>query len=781
MEELEISLDALFQSTTNPLSGSRLKKIIDLVQKVVVDTADRADIQLRPVLYRLLDHVGADHSKMQPAIVHLLLNNYSSMSIEMVVLLLDCIALSFHNHHDRFESTVAGRLVALCRNDRRCTLAVLNCLSQFPTCRRRCIDFILFPVMEEDTLALIQTVVPLLRTTEEAVTVLELITEEANCRDDMDRVIDLAVVLCTAWIQPDTGDTIASTYTKSLLQERSLSALDMMLLFQFPIHGEPLFRTYLEKETFPFELAEEVLQAVENHSILRYDGARWMLFFLSTLTAGNKDGDNRGSFLPVSFLLALYEHQNRAHGGSSKRDLLLMLLHFSDAVTHTRRTVYNFFLHLYQNETKDVRSLLSHLVDRILRTQQGMTEEDVMDHPGTTGDIMLCRILSLVMRDDAELEDQLDALLQKLLFSTPTQVVRGIQLATCCLELEVVLPDRWHQWIVRVLTPPSRRTIDPLVGSHGLVFLDKSAATTSAPAGIFAAVKMMVANAGLVQTLDYRTEHDERWVLGYDELPNVVLFSGRRMLFTPKTILQQIGSSSKPSRLVPAFLWVHNLLNDYIGLGRRDVRSWRPDGWLLASIEFPAAHPPLRFAKRLTKWMEVHLFSFDFDPSKRMSYDEPILESLMQCFRKIVNAETFFGFMHRYVIGLLAGLSMSTAVVRNVLSDLSALPAQEVVLAQLFKLYDLVEKVNRTVFFLSNATDALKQTGLKEKQRDEDSMDDSDDAQGDFVSRSRSAPDFLSKSPTSYAFPGSYKPRLCKRKHVCGAIHHVSHMRRYGN
>ncbi|KAI2510490.1 hypothetical protein MHU86_3910 [Fragilaria crotonensis] len=185
---------------------------------------------------------------------------------------------------------------------------------------------------------------------------------------------------------------------------------------------------------------------------------------------------------------------------------------------------------------------------------------------------------------------ELMILLQKLLFSSSgirsqgTQqenahmVGRGLVLASCMVQSNA-LPandrDCIFQWVLKIMLPSNRRTVESVVGSNGLDFLSIWAAQQRGGlADVFQHVKMIMANTGLVQVKEvYLQARRTNISLAYTE--------------TPSCFVNSANDATRRKRR-------NLLLSEYLLHFRRKQSNealgskWLPDGWLEASIELPA-------------------------------------------------------------------------------------------------------------------------------------------------------------------------------------------------
>lgn len=712
-----------------PNAGNDADAVVaDILQRLppLLESANNTAARWRPLLHNLVTMVGPTYEPLRQIWLDYLLSATTATDLEwdVVLLVLDCLL----NDQDNVPS-VMGPLMALCQKDCRLALPVWQRLSQFPSCRRRCVDFIRHPVLEEDTLELIRGVLGLLQTKEEAVAVLQLVADE-GCQfeaeeeedDEADEALEkkvyplAAIVVSALRDASERGAMLRQTYGGILegTDEGSLSCLDLLVLLMFPEMGEPMFRDLLQRCVLPFDILERVLRSYPSHSgSIQIDTTRWILFFLAHLSTCNHDETLENQ---VPFFLH-WVHCVRS--GSKRRDALRILLKFADQATSSQPTVYALLLRIYRDEPEEVQGFWPLFVDRMI----GMRDESDHLHPDALES--LCILLVGMASDgpSTRVSELCSLLSDRLLYSTPHDVVHGIRLATECYRngVEIWNPNIGRD-ILKILLPPTRRTVHPDVALAGLHFVSAACHEDR-----FEHFKLMIANAGLVQTCDNRRD-DETWFLGFADIDNYKNNSqlGRRMVFSPKILIQQQQVSSK---LDTACSWVHHVIHEYILLGSQQVPSWCPEGWLLSAIELPSItfkYPPL---KRLRRWIDVHLTSFESIPSPHQwPANESLVDSLVNSMRTERHVEEMFNSIQTFGVGLLLSLSFTTAVVKTVVDNLTIgddVPGS--VEFQLLKLYDLETKVAHLHYLVLEMQKALAQKLSKLRQSNHDNMLSDDD------------------------------------------------------
>lgn len=331
----------------------------------------------------------------------------------------------------------------------------------------------------------------------------------------------------------------------------------------------------------------------------------------------------------------------------------------------------------------------------------------------------ICSILTSLMQSDCLEISELMVLLQKLLFSgsvrgDSSRVVRGIMLATelirCCADRECI-----QEWVLRLLLPATRRTVDPELGSPGLAFLKalRKLEKNDSKNDIFQHFKLILANTGLIQMLaNYQMSKDDDAILGYSKLPfyfQSTAVKSRSMLFCVNFFLRHMDTADA-RRWPYVTQWVFELVDTYLCMGREKANKWRPDGWLLASVEFPTIFLPFDESvvnqKAVVDWMKRILCHFELTEEIQgkcaglTDYAETIVHNL-----EIRQLRQFLESVYRFSLSLLVGVVLSAAVLKNAFEHLRAVQIGEnayksanagdllrLVKLQVIKIYDLRTK-----------------------------------------------------------------------------------------
>lgn len=354
---------------------------------------------------------------------------------------------------------------------------------------------------------------------------------------------------------------------------------------------------------------------------------------------------------------------------------------------------------------------------------------------------------------------ELLVLLQKLLFSSSAtfgmsttaggvrgdsgRMVRGIILATELIRCPLRQSDKdcVKDWVLRLLLPSTRRMVDPELGTPGLAFLKswkkyclEETESMSPKEKIFEHLKMMLANTGLIQVLaNYHKGKNKDMVLGYVNAPLELQWPSantkkRDLVFCVGFFLRHVNMTN-PSRWRHATRWVFDLVDIYLRIGREKASNWRPDGWLLAALEFPMLALPQKVAEKkqraIHEWVEANLFHFNFDGG--MQSDSQLFPDFSDI---VVQAEiSDLRVLHesalRFAHAILLGISLSAAVLNNTFehwktmqNDLSS-DDHPVSLAliklQMNKLYDLRQKSKQMDRFLGSLGAAIRSSSAGRK------------------------------------------------------------------
>ena len=377
-----------------------------------------------------------------------------------------------------------------------------------------------------------------------------------------------------------------------------------------------------------------------------------------------------------------------------------------------------------------------HMLTRRLTEMHCSLEDDDLNSVRET-----CSILSsLVVHPEQQhnhsrgnLESsELLALLQKLLFSSSGtfgssdivrgvrgdsgRIIRGILLASELIRSPLRSSDKdcIKEWVMQLLLPTTRRMVSPELGTPGLDFLmsylqsKDECASSAKSTEVFQHIKLILANTGLIQILDnYQCKQKESTVLGYTSHPPGFsppdLSKTRKMVFCFAFFLRHTDMSN-PSRWHRATKWVSVLVDNYLKMGRKHTTNWRPDGWLLASEEFPTLALSLDVTDKKQKivydWVRANLFHFGFFESAQLDQQVPS-DFANVALRNLDFAELqkLHGSVLHFTLSLLISIALSEAVLKNAFQhwkaqrhNASEPPSLGLIKLQLGKIYDLRRK-----------------------------------------------------------------------------------------
>ena len=358
------------------------------------------------------------------------------------------------------------------------------------------------------------------------------------------------------------------------------------------------------------------------------------------------DRDHQDEF--IRCLLHLSEETSRYSGEFTivckKKPLVRSRKHIGKASKYegfgmTADSVHSLLKDLAQKASSSVARFKHILVQRLISVQPSSALNDLRSTKQLCA-ILSCLVEPMVAEPGSGIgidASEVMILLQKLLFTAShtsdkrsTQgeslgdvhrVICGLILATELVQCEALKVDDKiciHQWVHRILLPPTRRTVDPEIGSQGLKFL--SAWSTWRQDGIFSHpadneqtvdmfhnVKMILANTGLIQMLAPYLEgrkNPNEVMLGYTTIPASFLIysipsekrNKRDMVYCVNSFLRNTALQSRWDHMMK---WVYDLVDTYLTMGRESTHpnvttktkgrsKWLPDGWLKASIELPS-------------------------------------------------------------------------------------------------------------------------------------------------------------------------------------------------
>lgn len=386
-------------------------------------------------------------------------------------------------------------------------------------------------------------------------------------------------------------------------------------------------------------------------------------------------------------------------------------------------------------------------------------------------------------------------ILQKLLFTSSYSVfassrsvdnsraVRGLLLATELVKSPCIGHgdfDCIKQWVLRILLPTTRRMVDPEVGTPGLNFLkalmvekgeahaDGNQTQLQLRKEAFQHMKMVLANTGLIQILDYYQQQSQQGrACSRDDDPILAYLAKPSPIFVTEPVKQQKKRRDmvfclafflrntelhRPSRWRETVRWVFHLVQTYLGVGRevslssvkktgnstRANNKWVPHGWLQAAIEFPPLILPHDIEPQNKKQQSAvnfakSLFSVDVQGQSKNEVSMGEIHSNLADFLvgcgDIGQLRAFFESLMRLTLSNLLGVSLSFAVVNNAYAHYQSINTDEggseectetlrLIQFQLSKIYDMEEKLVGLDCILKAATTCLLKL-VRRLKRDE--------------------------------------------------------------
>jgi hypothetical protein len=501
------------------------------------------------------------------------------------------------------------------------------------------------------------------------------------------------------------------------------------------------------------------------------------------------------------FVLNLYRRLDCDH----QKELVRMLLHLVDGCSNCARAS-DIAPHIIspivksQNEGADsfvvqsVFTILERIVDEnprsilcfkkaLMERLTGSTSVDA----GPTNEYVdrhICNLLISLMtkftnkRDDNPTTGAEDMhslsrsemlfLVQKLMFgeslrNDTTRPARGIVLATELLFTKIdstISEDDRNcilEWVLRCLLPSTRRMVEPELGLAGLSFLkvwidwNESNNRSGANSFVFQHFKMILANTGLIQSLDKFqavNEKDSTSVsesfLGYYALTSKSHVnhesSTKAMVFGVNFFLRHSSIvATNPLHWSQATDWVYALVDTYLQMGRTKAgKSWHPNNWLRAAVEFPKINTAffknsVEAQHLVVDWMNKFLCNFDLSYCVQHSQFFPptYADTVIRCLSS-KKLRLFIESLKFFALALIVGISLSAAVLKNAAdrawsTENSLSDYHELIKYQINKIYDLRTKSTTMDSLFSSIEAALRRSLLRKKRTAVVLSDDSSD------------------------------------------------------
>jgi hypothetical protein len=464
------------------------------------------------------------------------------------------------------------------------------------------------------------------------------------------------------------------------------------------------------------------------------------------------------------FVLQLHQHFNR----DQQDELIRSILELFDA-SDTATSDFSFLTSKSAIEDSTVRSRTQALTDvkrSVLAALTGLAKaspaslirfkhallrrvasETAATSPEATRE--LCKLLTMLVRESDSESDAIEAselytLTHKLLFSgtftrDSGRAARGVILATelllcnrCCDKESI------QAWVLRLLLPSTRRMMDPELGPPGLRFLEALQSQKKPPGrdGVFVHFKMILANTGLIQMLEsfQATKREDASLLVYSDVPQMLKITmarnTRKMIFCVSFFLSHtVNMVNNPARWPFATHWVFELVDTYLQMGRQKSTVWRPEGWLVAPIQFPNPFPTNGAVRNLPKevvdWIKCCCCRFHVMADSESTCCVPkerirVMLACMDVQERLRLQES----LSRFSLAMLIGISLSAAVLKNAFGHWKMQQSQRsestsvlfrLIKFQLLKIYDLCEKSEH--LDIAHTSTVTKQTRISRKKK----------------------------------------------------------------
>jgi hypothetical protein len=294
-------------------------------------------------------------------------------------------------------------------------------------------------------------------------------------------------------------------------------------------------------------------------------------------------------------------------------------------------------------------------------------------------------------------------------------MINGMLLATETVRwgrLEKKQVKLLRDWVRHILLPCDRRTVDPKLGSPGLAFLDTC--RLEASLNVFDDVQMILANTGLIQRYSTYSQTKRKYTptLGYRSTkPSPANKEEHDFIFCAAFFLRHVDYKAFEN-WEPIVRWVFDLVDVYLAYGRRRSRTtWKPQGWLDAVVEFPVIYFPFKVRspqqKTAAKWLLRDLGTFELSSPGTTPPQANFRSLCTDMFtRSPSELELFQSNLTRFALGLLVGVSLSAAVLKNAFehyrelttgneeeSDSTKLEVLRMMEMQIMKMYHLRDKL----------------------------------------------------------------------------------------
>ena len=251
------------------------------------------------------------------------------------------------------------------------------------------------------------------------------------------------------------------------------------------------------------------------------------------------------------------------------------------------------------------------------------------------------------------------------------RLANGIVLATQMVQSEK-FDDRdvntMKTRINQILLADNRRVVPAEIASPGLAFLEVSGLDSS---DTFRVIQMILANTGLIQRLSAYKQSRRKYtkLLAYTNQQSQ-LNNDKKFIFCIAYFLRHVDCEDL-NRWDCTIRWVFDLVNTYLAAGASKSKTlWNPNGWLQAIVEFPKLEFSLALKglqqEKVAEWIKNEFTVFNTklrnDNPPPTNFRSVCTDIFAQNSQKI---DSFCRSVLRYSLGILVGISISAAVLRN--------------------------------------------------------------------------------------------------------------------
>lgn len=411
---------------------------------------------------------------------------------------------------------------------------------------------------------------------------------------------------------------------------------------------------------------------------------------------------------------------------------------FDDVLQESDRPDFvNAVVDLWKDTLKDVSEYCPEPLYRVLRRLSERYPELMMWHRDAFVDAIessslhnlsfsseTCAIIALLYPEGEEILEIVD----RLLFS-PVDCHHDNRIASGIILCSEVIRNEQGNFehsaelrlrVLQIILPSDRRVVSPRLGSHGLAFLEIWPECSGA--STFRDVQMILANTGLIQRYSSYKQAKRKYSLtvGYAPKDETSVTKKSAFIFCAAFFLRQVDSQGFDD-WKSIVRWVFDLVDSYLGNGlKRSAALWNPRGWLQARVEFPVLAFPFNVKtkqqKKVKDWILNEFGNFDVAVSACNPPPSNFRTVCTEVFLK--NPEGLEGFratLNRFALGLLVGVGLSAAVLKNAFAHYKGTcdgPGKSSLLkmieGQINKIYHLKDKIVALEYILGPLEAALR-------------------------------------------------------------------------